>query len=231
VNNLILSIEQLTGQDDSHIHWLDDHTGIHLEMLSAWQSLCDSAKLAGFDLAIASGYRSFSRQLSIWNRKFSGQLPIKNKQGNNVNIDAMTETEIVNAILLYSALPGASRHHWGCDIDIYASNLLPENQQLQLEPWEYQKNGPFYHLSQWLSVNAHLYGFYFPYDKYRGGVATEPWHLSYQPLAKIYEQHLSIELLSRVISSSQIEGQVVINSQLADIFTTFIKNVGSMKHE
>jgi LAS superfamily LD-carboxypeptidase LdcB len=227
----MLSNEQLTGQDDSHIHWLDEHTGVHHKMLPAWQSLCHAAKGAGFDLAIASGYRNFSRQLSIWNRKFSGQLPIKNQQGQSVNIDTMTESDIVNAILLYSALPGASRHHWGCDIDIYASNLLPENQQLKLEPWEYQERGPFYPLSQWLSLNAHLYGFYLPYDKYRGGVATEPWHLSYHHLAKRYEKQLSSELLSNVICSHQIKGKVAITSQLTEIYNTFIKNVGSINNE
>lgn len=231
MNDLILNNEQLTGQDDSHIHWLDEHTGIHFEMITAWQSLCDSAKVAGFDLIIASGYRSFTRQLSIWNRKFSGLLPVKNRQGENVNIDTMTDTEIVNAILLYSALPGASRHHWGCDIDIYASNFLPEDQQLQLEPWEYQEKGPFHSLSQWLSLNAHHYGFYLPYDEYRGGVAIEPWHLSYHPLAKQCERQLSIELLNKVICSNQIKGKVAIASQITEIFNKFINNVGSISHE
>jgi len=231
VTNLILNNEQLTGQDDSHIHWLNDHTGIHLEMLPAWQSLCNSAKVDGFDLVIASGYRSFARQLSIWNRKFSGLLPIKNLQGDNVNIDAMTDTDIVNSILLYSALPGASRHHWGCDIDIYASNLLPADQKLQLEPWEYQEKGPFHSLSQWLSLNAHLHGFYLPYHEYHGGVAIEPWHLSYRPLAKQYEEQLSSELLNIVICSHQIKGKVAITSQLTEIFTTFVKNTGSINHE
>jgi LAS superfamily LD-carboxypeptidase LdcB len=226
-----LNNEQLTGQDDSHIHWLDEHTGVHLEMLSAWHSLCDSAKIAGFNLAIASGYRSFARQLNIWNRKFTGQLPIKNLQGHSIDIDAMTDTDIVNAILLYSALPGASRHHWGCDIDIYASNLLPEDQKLQLEPWEYQEKGPFHSLSQWLSLNAHLYGFYRPYDKFRGGVALEPWHLSYWPLAKKYEEQLSSELLNKIISLHEIKGKVAITSQLSEIFTTFVKNTGSINNE
>ncbi len=231
VGNLALNNEQLTGQDDSHIHWLDENTGIHLEMLPAWKSLCNSAKVAGFDLVIASGYRSFDRQLSIWNRKFSGLLPIKNLQGDSVHIDKMIDTDIVNAILLYSALPGASRHHWGCDIDIYASNLLPEDQKLQLEPWEYQEKGPFHSLSQWLALNAHLYGFYFPYDEYRGGVAIEPWHISYHPLAKQYEAQLSSELLNNVICSHQIKGKVAITSQLTEIFATFVKNIGSINHE
>jgi len=231
VNNLLLIDKQLTGQDDSHIHWLDESTGIHFEMLPAWQCLCEAAKTAGFDLVIASGYRSFTRQLSIWNRKFTGQLPIKNSQGNNVNIETMLDSELVKAILLFSALPGASRHHWGSDIDIYARNLLPEDQKLQLEPWEYQEKGPFHSLTLWLSLNAHHYGFYLPYDKYRGGVAIEPWHLSYHPIAERYEKQLSIELLNKVVCSNQIEGKVVIISQIAEIYNTFVTNIGRFKHE
>ena len=183
----ILTNQQLTGRDESHLVWLDESTRIHQQALPAWKAMSEEAKLAGFDLKIASGYRGFDRQLSIWNRKFSGQLHIKGQKGEILDINTMTEQEIVKSILYFSALPGASRHHWGSDIDIYAQNLLPDDEQLTLEPWEFAEDGPFYTLHQWLSKNASRFDFYFPYDKFRGGIAIEPWHLSYWPIAKYAE--------------------------------------------
>lgn len=226
----ILTNRQLTGQDDSHITWLDEYTGIHHQALPAWLSMCEEAYSAGFDLKIASGYRDFPRQLSIWNRKFSGQLAIKNQQGEILNIEQMTEQEIVQAILYFSALPGASRHHWGSDIDIYATNLLPENQQLQLEPWEFCEHGPFYSLTLWLTKNASRFGFYFPYDKFRGGVAIEPWHLSYWPIAKHGEKHLTTDCIENLLSNTQISGKNIIMQQLSKIYQEYIQNVGKIHY-
>ncbi len=93
---------------------------------------------------------------------------------------SLSDEQKVRAILRWSALPGASRHHWGTDFDIYAGNLLPVDTSLALEPWEYTQGHqvPFY---QWLKNNAGQYGFRFPYQQDRGGVAFEPWHISTMP--------------------------------------------------
>ena len=226
----ILTNRQLTGHDNSHITWLDDQTGIHHQALTAWQAMSDEAKLAGFDLKIASGYRNFTRQLTIWNRKFSGQLAIKDKQGATLDINKITEQEIIQAILYFSALPGASRHHWGCDIDIYAKNLLADDEKLQLEPWEFAVGGPFYALNQWLTQHASRFGFYFPYDKFRGGVAVEPWHLSYWPIAQHGERLLTENLLNSVLLSSDILGKKEILQNLSTIYQQYIQNVGSIHY-
>jgi LAS superfamily LD-carboxypeptidase LdcB len=226
----ILTNRQLTGHDNSHITWLDDQTGIHRQALTAWQAMSDEAKLAGFDLKIASGYRNFTRQLTIWNRKFSGQLAIKDKQGATLDINKITEQEIIQAILYFSALPGASRHHWGCDIDIYAKNLLADDEKLQLEPCEFAVGGPFYALNQWLAQHASRFGFYFPYDKFRGGVAVEPWHLSYWPIAQHGERLLTENLLNSVLLSSDILGKEEILQNLSTIYQQYIQNVGSIHY-
>jgi len=226
----IFTALQLTGQNDSHITWLDEYTGIHQQVLPAWQALSAQAEKDGFTLKIASGYRSFTRQLSIWNRKFSGQQAIKNQHGDMLNINTMSAQEIVFAILYFSALPGASRHHWGCDIDIYATNLLAENESLQLEPWEFGKDGPFYSLSQWLDENASHFDFYFPYDKYRGGVAAEPWHLSYWPIAQHGQTLLTIDCIQSVLSQAQISGKAEVLQHLSKIYKNYIQNVGSIHY-
>jgi len=221
-----MSIELLTGQCDQHIHWLSSNCGIHQQMLKHWQALCAAAKKDGFELTIASGFRNFDRQLSIWNRKFVGELSVKNRFNENVDILKLNDEQRIKAILTYSALPGASRHHWGTDIDVYAPNLLADEQQLQLEPWEYKKNGPFDKLSQWLKINAKAFGFYFPYDKFRGGIAEEPWHLSYFPLANKYQQQLTAALLATTLMDIELQGKETVVAQLDSIFSTYVTNIG-----
>lgn len=229
--SLILTPAELLGQSNQHIHYYNDRVGINKHMLKAYESLVDTAKKDGIEIAIASGFRSFDRQRLIWNNKFSGKTAIKGQQNNTLNIVELTPTELMHSILLYSALPGASRHHWGCDIDVYSPNLLAEDYQLQLEPWEYQPSGPLAKLSLWLTKNAHKFGFYLPYESYQGGVAAEPWHLSYAPLASQYQQILTVDLLMNTFSSLSKElalfGQDIVLDNLAMIMTRYVNNINA----
>ena len=61
----------LTGQTSQHIHWLSDKLGIHHEMVSAYENMQAAAKAENIELKVASGFRDFSRQLTIWNNKFN----------------------------------------------------------------------------------------------------------------------------------------------------------------
>jgi len=232
---------QVLGLTDKHIHFFEQTTktdakrsanskvlGIHQLMLSDFKALVSSAEKANINIKIASGFRSFERQLLIWNDKFMGKTIIKNIDGEPINISKLCDFEIIEAILLFSALPGASRHHWGCDIDIYAANLL-DGQTLQLEAWEYAPPGPMAKLSSWLENNAGKHGFYFPYDNFRGGVAAEPWHLSYAPLAKQYQSALSVDLLQDLLLQTNIAGKEVIIKNLSIIFKRYINNVNTIK--
>ena len=231
-NILKISSTELLGQSNQHIHFITEHIGINKMMLSAYSDLVAAAKKEGIDIAIASGFRSFERQLHIWNNKFSGKTPIKDKQNNKVDGQSLSEVDRMHAILLFSALPGASRHHWGCDIDVYASNLLSEDYQLKLEPWEYDKDGPLEKLSHWLKNNAHLFGFYLPYKSYQGGVAAEPWHLSYAPLARQYQDNLHHDLLVNCFNCNdntyKIFGQETILENLDKIIKRYINNVNDI---
>lgn len=220
---------QALGLTDQHIHYFEQTTdtkplGIHQHMLRDFDALTTSAQKSGLEIKIASGFRSFERQLFIWNNKFVGKNAIKNLSDQTVDITQLTDAEIMKAILLFSALPGASRHHWGCDIDIYAKNLLTKK-PLQLEPWEYASTGPMAELSTWLNQNAIKFGFYFPYDQFRGGVAAEPWHLSYLPLAEQYQSILTVELLQALLLTTDIQGKKSIVEQLPMIFKQYINNI------
>ena len=87
------------------------------------------------------------------------------------------------AILLWSALPGASRHHWGTEIDVIDRAALRPGQHAQLIPAEYCAEGVFGGLDRWLTEHAGAFGFFRPYDRDRGGVQPEPWHLSFAPVS------------------------------------------------
>ncbi|KGJ86714.1 M15 family metallopeptidase [Colwellia psychrerythraea] len=216
---------QLLGQNEEHLCYVSERIAIHQEMKSAFNAMVDAAKADAIELTIASGFRSFDRQLVLWNNKFSGKTVIKSSTGNIISPTHLSPLELVQSILLYSALPGASRHHWGCDIDVYAPNLLTQGYQLQLEPWEYSEQGPLAKLSAWLVQHAHQFGFYFPYAKFQGGVAQEPWHISYLPLAQLYQQAFDIKLLAQALNNSSILGKRVILDNLDDIASRYINNV------
>ena len=215
---------QLLGQTEEHLHYISKRVAIHQEMKGAFDVMVNAAKADGIELKIASGFRSFDRQLLLWNNKFSGKTPIKNSAGEVVSPAHLSPLELAHSILLYSALPGASRHHWGCDIDVYAPNLLTEDYQLQLEPWEYSEQGPLAKLSAWLVQHAHQFGFYFPYASFQGGVAREPWHLSYLPLAQKFQQAFDVKLLAQALNNSSILGKKVIIENIDDIAKRYINN-------
>lgn len=220
-----ISTAQVLGRTEQHLHYLSERIAIHQDMKVAWQALVSAAKADAIELKIASGFRSFDRQLQLWNNKFSGRTAIKNMAGDIISTEGLSPLALIQSILLYSALPGASRHHWGCDIDVYAPNLLAADYQLQLEPWEYGEQGPLAKLTAWLTQHAHQFGFYFPYASYQGGVAAEPWHLSYLPLAQQFQKTFDLALLTETLQQSTILGKDSIIENLDDIAARYINNI------
>lgn len=215
--------QMLTGRSVAHLALVND--GPHRlqpEAVEAFIRMQNAARLAGFNLQPASTFRDFERQLTIWNGKFRGQRPVLDKESRPVDVSSLTDAERGELILRWSALPGASRHHWGSDLDIYDPDLLPQGSKLQLEPWEYEAGGYFADLNQWLSDNMATYGFYRPYDIDRGGVAVEPWHLSYQPLAAQCEARLTPEVLIEAWRGQEVAGYDWVTHHLATIFPRFI---------
>ncbi|NMP16633.1 M15 family metallopeptidase [Thalassotalea sp. Y01] len=224
-----ITTEQVYGLTDEHIHWLDNGAGIHKNMLAAFNHMQRAAKAAGFNLQVASGFRNFTRQLHLVNAKLTGKRAIKNRENKVIDCSVLSELEHVQATMLFSALPGGSRHHWGTDIDVYDPDL--QNQQaLQLEPWEYQDNGPQAPLNRWLDANMQRFGFYRPYQDYRNGVAEEPWHLSYAPLAKIYMQAFDVSDWHQLIAASELHNKQTVLDNLDLLCQQFVVNVCPPSH-
>lgn len=213
----------LLGLQDHHVVTLaEPGHRLQTEAKEAFEAMQVAAMADGLHLMPASSFRGFDRQLAIWNAKFDGQRPLLDANSAPLDALSLSPAARVMAILQWSALPGTSRHHWGTDLDVYDPSLLPAGATLKLEPWEYEINGYFYPLSQWLNANMARFGFFLPFAKANGGVAVEPWHLSYQPLADNYARQLTPALLAAALAEQDIHGKADILSQLDEIFSRFI---------
>lgn len=221
--------EQLTGQVETHLIKTlvgNKHFLVHPQVEEDLQALVNAALVAGFKLEIASGFRGFARQEAIWNNKFSGKRVIVDSDSQPLDANSLTDEEKLFAILRWSALPGASRHHWGCDFDVYSRSDVPGGVSLQLEPWEYLSGhqSEFY---RWLTDNLESFGFYFPYSEELGGVAIEPWHISHRSVSEMCLSELSVQLLSTQLARSSILGQDVIMKNLSNIYERFVTNISN----
>jgi len=219
--------EQLTGKADTHLTELETPfqlLRVHHKVKQDLLKLIQAAQTAGFKLEVASGYRDYFRQKRIWDNKFNGRAKLLDSESNPLDVKQLTDKEKLFAILRWSALPGASRHHWGTDFDLYASNLLAENQSLQLEPWEYQ-TGHQAPLSNWLCQNAKQFGFFFPYGQDLGGVSVEPWHISHLAASKACIKLLSKAVIQQAIETDPISGRELVSVHLDTIYTQFITNI------
>jgi len=228
-----LTTTPLTGQTDQHLCSATDAellgARVHREVVKPFLQLKDEARRAGFDLTILSGFRDFERQLSIWNRKAAGQQAVLDSNAVQLDIERLSKKELAFAIMRWSALPGASRHHWGTDLDVFDAAARPEGYEIELLPEEVNSGGMFGPLHDWLDrrIAMHAaFGFFRPYDQDRRGVAPERWHLSYAPVATHYETLLSTDVIQDTIQNADIELKEVVLSHLDEIYERFVINTG-----
>lgn len=225
------SIANLVGLADSHLTSAEESEAVgarlHRDALEPFLELRDAARAHGFELSVLSGFRSFEQQLSIWNRKVGGELAVLSSDAVPLDIVSMSAQELVFAILRWSALPGASRHHWGTDIDVYDLNATPEGYQIELVPAEVDAGGMFGPLHEWLDERIssnQSFGFFRPYDRDRGGVAPERWHLSYSPVSSTWLRLLTIDHLRQTIEGADMNLKDVVLDQLQVIYDRFVIN-------
>jgi LAS superfamily LD-carboxypeptidase LdcB len=218
-----LSAQQLTGRDATHIQDVPElGTRLHAAAVAPVQALREAAGRAGIDLVIASGFRDFDRQLGIWNAKFRGERPLLDRQGRPLDPANFDERARVDAILLWSALPGASRHHWGTDFDVFDRSAVAPDYRVQLTVQEFTGDGPFAALNDWLSLNLARFGFFRPYTTDRGGVHPEPWHLSYAPVSGPALSLLTLDVLYEAIEHSELLGREHVLTRLPEIHAKYV---------
>ncbi|HEY6132244.1 MAG TPA: M15 family metallopeptidase [Halioglobus sp.] len=212
-----LNPRQLTGLDDTHLVTLSDGHRLQDEAARAFAALQADARKAGFELAIASSYRSFSRQLAIWNAKVSGVRPVYDDQDRPVNLEYLSPEEQLRAILRFSALPGTSRHHWGTDLDVYDAAAVSPDYQVRLSVQEVAEGGVFDPLHCWLDTRmaaGQSQGFYRPYGTDRGGIAPERWHLSYAPLSVGCAMQLHSEILTSCWNCEDDTEEILLRAEI-----------------
>lgn len=217
----------LLGLDESRLVTVDDlNCRLQPEAVTALLQLCERAKQDGFEIKVASSFRSFERQLLIWNAKATGQRPVMDTNGQPLDMSQLNELEQVQAIMRWSALPGASRHHWGTDLDVYDASLIDADYRVQLTTEECGGNGPFALFHQWLDkllAAKTCFGFYRPYAMDRGGVAPEPWHLSFAPLAHEFAAQHNDTLLRQLLEQTDIAFKPTILQHLPALYQRFVQ--------
>lgn len=213
----------LVGLDESFLI-KDAHSDmiIHQAMQEDLNALREKAQTFGFDIAICSSYRGFFQQMNIWNNKALGKRVLLDDHGNPLDYDSLSPKEILYAILRWSALPGASRHHWGCEIDVFDKAAVNDDYKLKLTPDETVGNGPFARMHDWLDDHLEEFHFFRPYALDIGGIAPERWHLSYKPISEIYFNHLTYDLLFQTIQEAEIELKEEILSELPHIYEKYV---------
>lgn len=149
------------------------------EVYDAFRGMWKDAKRDGINLVIISATRNRSYQAGIWNRKW-------NSYGG-------PEETRAERILQYSSMPGTSRHHWGTDFDI---NSLENS---------YFESGEGLKIYEWLTANAHKYGFFQPYTQFNSyrdaGYREEKWHWSYYPTASRFQR-----AYNHIVTYSDLKG-------------------------
>jgi len=198
---------------------------LHREVLLPFLSLRMAALDDGIDLRPASSYRDFGRQLAIWNGKCRGERPLRGIDGELLDAGSLEPAQLVDTILIWSALPGASRHHWGTDFDAYDAAAVPHGYEVQLSPEEFAPGGVFTKLNDWLDANAEKHGFYRPYAGYRGGVQPEPWHLSHIEVAGAALRQFTVEMLAQALQGAGLEAHEAVSGRLPEIVARYVRNV------
>jgi len=198
---------------------------LHAAAVRPFLAMREAAALAGFDVVPVSSFRDFGRQRAIWNAKFRGERRALDRAGRPLDILTLDAGARVETILLWSALPGASRHHWGSDVDVADGKAMASGYAPKLELDEYRRGGPFAALSAWLGANMRRFGFYRPYTRRGRGVQPEPWHLSYAPVAARAQAAFSVEGLRGVLAAAAIDGREEVLANLPRTFESYVVNV------
>jgi len=139
------------------------------EAAEALEKMFAAAAKDGVYLYAVSGYRSYNRQVAVFNNEMANSGKAKANQA--------------------VATPGQSEHQTGLAIDISGKSVG----FLLTDSFENTKEG------QWLAKHAHEYGFILRYPKGKEaitGYQFEPWHYRYvgvEAAKKIYENGWTLE--------------------------------------
>lgn len=173
-------------------------------VLPFYNKLKESLRAGGFRLRLESAYRTFDKQLSIWNRKASGELKLLDANGLPME-RPRDEEQLMFAILTWSALPGASRHHLGTDLDVVDGNACPAGYEVELTPAECDGMfAPFHKRLTELMEEGESAGFSRVFVPGRGRIQPEMWHIAHLPTSRRYLENFSLARLRSIYEKTDI---------------------------
>ena len=195
---------------------------VDAEILPFLNKLKNVAAAEGFELRIESAYRPFERQLSIWNRKARGELPLLSAEGVPME-RPQDEEELMYAILTWSALPGASRHHLGTDLDVVDGRACPEGYEVQLTPEECSGMFAAFHkfLDERFATDG-AFGFDRVFVPGRGKIRPEGWHIAHMPTSRKHLEHFSLDTLRKIYEGSDMACKRVVLAHLPQLAEEYI---------
>jgi len=196
-----MNFKELTGRTNTHLISIEGNQFLHSESVSDFFQLKSNMHQKGIDLKIASGFRSYERQRTIWNEKAEGKRTLRDPQGNPLNYHELNCDEIFQAILNWSSIPGTSRHHWGTDIDVYDYTYYRDGRRLRLANDEYSGTGPNAKLSAELYHQEDLY-----FRPYLDGKSyqVELWHISNTKVSEKILKLYTLDIFKKSIESDPL---------------------------
>lgn len=222
----MLNSLELTGRSDSHVRAVPELAcTLEPETAESLLAMVAAARAQGVELTVVSSFRDFERQVGIWNGKYRGERPVLDRSGAPIDPATLDDEGRIDAILLWSALPGASRHHWGTDLDVIDRAAAAPDYRPQLTRSEFGASGPFARLDAWLEQNMRQFGFFRPYSTDRGGVQPEPWHLSYAPVASRAMAALSPAVLAEAVLGSRMLGRERVLRRLPELYERYVRAI------
>lgn len=217
---------ELTGRAMTHVVSLGDPSAtLHAAVVEPFLRLRAAASSDGIELVPVSTFRDFPRQLAIWNAKCRGERELFDRRGVRLDHASLGAAEVVAAILHWSALPGASRHHWGTEIDVVDGATAEPGRAPRLLPQEYAAGGRQARLGAWLDANLVRFGFHRPYASDRGGVQPEPWHLSHTETSNAALARFTPRLLQEALEGVALDNAGIVRARLPEIFERYVLNV------
>lgn len=221
-----LTPEEVMGRARTHVsQWDRPRFAAQGAAGRAFLAMGQEALKEGIAIKPFSSFRDFKTQLRIWNQRWRGDKPLFDRDGVLLDLRSMSDDQKIEAIMGWYGLPGASRHHWGTEIDVVDAAAVPEGYSISLTLDETQAGGIFEKLHNWLDAHMSDFGFFRPYGRFLGGMNPEPWHLSYAPLSDPVPKMLSPELLGAVLSAVPIEGRERILTRLPELFERYIQQI------
>lgn len=210
------------GMEKNNLYEIQPGYFVDNEIVRDLHSLINDAKLQGFELRVESAYRTFEKQLSIWNRKASGELPLLSSEGIPME-RPKDEEELMHAILTWSALPGASRHHLGTDIDVVDGAACPEGYEVQLTPEECSGMfSSFHHFLTERIAQGRAYGFSRVFIPGRGKTRPEEWHIAHLPTSRKRLENFDLKKLRQIYERSEMACKNVVLANLEQLADDYI---------